>query len=192
MVSKIQVSPAVNVKVEEKQPAISNEFASDGFTKFCGRTSLHGWKYLNIEAGIFPKAVWIVALAFSLGLSFYFISLNFKQFSDSDTRTTIESTTASLQDIIFPSIYVCNINQVTRSFLKTLDVGNSTDNINLLFDEFLDGVGPDSPDDPEALARMSSKLKSVYGWKKSIPFVRFSSQNCSEMLVLAGNFTYMT
>ena len=33
------------------------------------------------------------------------------QFMTSNTRTTIESTTATLQEIIFPSIYVCNVNQ---------------------------------------------------------------------------------
>ena len=186
MVSTIKVSPAFKPKVEEEQQRTKKESPSDGFYKFCGRTSLHGWKYLKSESGILPKTIWIVALASSLCLSSYFISLNIDQFLKSDTRTTIESTTASLQDIIFPSIYVCNVNQVTKSFLRTLDAGNGSDTINLLFNEFLDGVGPDTREDPATLSRMISKLKSVHEWNNSVPFVRLSSQNCSDMLVLAG------
>ena len=101
-------------------------------------------------------------------------------------RTTIESTTAPLSDIIFPSIYVCNVNQVTKSFLNSLEPRNTTD-INLIFNEFLDGVKPESHKDPAALERMVSRLRSIHRWNETVAFVSLSSQNCSEMLVIAGS-----
>ena len=103
-------------------------------------------------------------------------------------RTTIESTTAPLSDIIFPSIYVCNVNQVTKSFLNSLEPRNTTD-INLIFNEFLDGVKPESHKDPAALERMVSRLRSIHRWNETVAFVSLSSQNCSEMLVLVGKLS---
>ena len=49
--------------------------------------------------------------------STYLIVRNLKEFNASFTTTTIETTTSSLKDIIFPSIYVCNVNQVSKAFL---------------------------------------------------------------------------
>ena len=68
-----------------------------------------------------------------------------------------------------------------------MDTGTGTYNINLLLNEFLDGVKPGDNEDPEALSKMIYKLQLLHGWNDSIPFVRLSSQNCSDMLVQTGN-----
>ena len=87
-------------------------------SSFCGRTSLHGWKYLRSEAGLFPKIVWLLAITSAVALSARFTFVNVEEFSSASTRSSIQSTTASLQDIIFPSVYVCNINQVRCMLLE--------------------------------------------------------------------------
>ena len=71
--------------------------------------------------------------------------------------------------------------------MSDLDTGTGTYNINLLLNEFIDGVKPGDNEDPEALSKMIYKLKLLHGWNDSIPFVRLSSQNCSDMLVQTGN-----
>ena len=43
------------------------------------------------------------------------------------------------QDIEFPSVTVCNLNQVEASFLKDLNVYGNTAMTKLLFDEFING-----------------------------------------------------
>ena len=43
------------------------------------------------------------------------------------------------QDIEFPSVTVCNLNQVEASFLKDLNVYGNTTMTKLLFDEFING-----------------------------------------------------
>ena len=42
-----------------------------------------------------------------------FLVQNYKAFTTSKTVTSIDSTTAPLSDITFPSVFVCNINQVS-------------------------------------------------------------------------------
>ena len=49
--------------------------------------------------------------------SVYLLVDNYRDYSTSFTITNIDSTTASLQQIIFPSIFICNVNQVSKSFL---------------------------------------------------------------------------
>jgi hypothetical protein len=49
--------------------------------------------------------------------SVYLLMDNYKDYSNSYTITNIGTTTASLQQIIFPSIFICNVNQVSKSFL---------------------------------------------------------------------------
>ena len=83
---------------------------------FCGKTTLHGWKYFYSEPSKLPKFVWLFAIICALTLSAYFTKLNVEEFMTSTTRSSIASTTASLQEIIFPSVYVCNINQVLSVF----------------------------------------------------------------------------
>ncbi len=56
------------------------------------------------------------------------------------SRTSIKSTTSSLRDIKFPSIYVCNVNQVTKAFLYDLALDNATESTNTLIKTFIDGV----------------------------------------------------
>jgi hypothetical protein len=36
--------------------------SSEGFSKFCQQTTLHGWAYLDSEPGFLRKVIWIVVL----------------------------------------------------------------------------------------------------------------------------------
>ncbi len=35
---------------------------SEGFSKFCQQTSLHGWAYLDSEPGFLRRVIWIIVL----------------------------------------------------------------------------------------------------------------------------------
>ena len=99
------------VAIEEKE-----ENKEIRLSLFCEKTTLHGWKYFYSEPSKLPKFVWLFAIIGALTLSAYFTKLNVEEFMTSTTRSSIASTTASLQEIIFPSVYVCNINQVLTVF----------------------------------------------------------------------------
>jgi hypothetical protein len=82
------------------------------FLKFCDETSLHGWSYLNHKMNKVWKIIWILFIFLIIGTSIYVIEINIKSYLQARTVTTIDSTIASLNDVSFPSVYICNINQV--------------------------------------------------------------------------------
>jgi hypothetical protein len=87
------------------------------FKTFCEETSLHGWSYLNNKMNKIWKIIWILFIFLIIGTSIYVIEINIKSYLQARTVTTIDSTIASLKDVSFPSVYICNINQVR--FWKT-------------------------------------------------------------------------
>ena len=64
---------------------------------FCSQTSLHGWPYLESEAGFFRKGLWLVVIAASIVVSIYFTSANVMEFIHATTVISINSTTAPLR-----------------------------------------------------------------------------------------------
>ena len=112
---------------------------------------------------------------------------NTQQFWNATTVTSINSTTASLNDITFPSVYICNVNQVTKSFLTRLGIDNLSD-AKLLFEYFLE-KGPINLDEVTkeennmTLETIMDKMTDIYGWRRQKRFYNISSQNCTDMIL---------
>ena len=116
-------------------------------------------------------------------LSIIVLVIGVQEFINSGTVTSINTTTASLSDITFPSMILCNVNQVTASFLWKLDIQAEDDQKKkLLFENFLDGVpGSKEADDVESnttLNELYKKMEETFGWSKDQPFYKIASQNC--------------
>jgi hypothetical protein len=90
----------------------ANPLEMKEFSKFCEETSLHGWSYLNHKMTKIWKIIWMFFILLIIGTSTYVIEINIKSYLEATTVTTIDSTIASLKDVSFPSVYICNINQV--------------------------------------------------------------------------------
>ena len=86
------------------------------FCRFCNETSLPGLPYLNREMSKPWKLIWVLFLIVIYVSSSYVFVFYFLQHLDARTVTTIDSAMASLDDITFPSIYLCNTNQVIITF----------------------------------------------------------------------------
>ena len=118
----------------------------------------------------------------SIILSIIVFSIGVQEFVNSGTVTSINTTTASLSDITFPSMILCNVNQVTASFLWKLDIQAEDDQKKkLLFENFLDGVPGTKEDDVErntTLNELYKKMEETFGWSKDQPFYKIASQNC--------------
>ena len=118
----------------------------------------------------------------SLVLSILVSVEGIKEFLNSGTVTSINTTTASLSDITFPSMILCNVNQVTASFLWKLDIQAVDDQKKkLLFENFLDGVPGTKEDDVESnttLNQLYKQMNETFGWSKDQPFYKIASQNC--------------
>ena len=107
---------------------------------------------------------------------------NLYQYLDSSTITSLNTSRASINDITFPSLTLCNVNQVTASFLWKLDIQAEDDQKKkLLFENFLDGVPGTKEDDDESnttLNELYKKMEEKFGWSKDQPFYKIASQNC--------------
>ena len=137
----------------------------------------HLLKIINVIS-IFPIKVVLGSLVLSILVSIEGI----KEFLNSGTVTSINTTTASLSDITFPSMILCNVNQVTASFLWKLDIQAEEDQKKkLLFENFLDGVPGTKEDDVESnttLNELYKQMNETFGWSKDQPFYKIASQNC--------------
>ena len=118
----------------------------------------------------------------SLVLSIIFTVINIKEYIKSGTVTSINTTTASLNDITFPSLILCNVNQVTASFLWKLDIQATDDHKKkILFNQFLDGIPEDyniTDQEYDEWQKLKKKLTDDFGWSNEKAFYKIASQNC--------------
>ena len=71
---------------------------------------------------------------------------------------------------------LCNVNQVTASFLGKLDIqAEDHQKKKLLFEYFLDGGNDESN---KTLNELYKKMEEKFGWAKEKPFYKIASQNC--------------
>ena len=83
------------------------------FSEFCEETTLNGWYYLAKQnIGKIGRIYWGLVVLGSLVLSGFFIYGATNEFLQSTVIITVDSVTASLDKVLFPSLVVCNQNQV--------------------------------------------------------------------------------
>lgn len=71
---------------------------------------------LIIQLYISILRVWAVVVFLTLAVSVYMFTTTTLEYMYSRTRTTLETSTASISEIVFPSVTVCNMVQVVSSF----------------------------------------------------------------------------
>ena len=156
-------------------------------TAYCEVTTLHGWQYLaSSETKVVFKLFWSVIIFLSYCLATHFILANCKEYLDAKTITTIESTTSSLEHVKFPSLIICNLNQVTKSFMKRIGLDENDEDE--LIKEFIEGSDSDDlNDDPARKNLIENTLKTIeekFEYHDNRTHIhKISSQNCSEMLM---------
>jgi len=85
------------------------------FRQFCRKTTLHGWSYLAEDAHIgasWQRAFWLVVILVVYSFAGAFVFTNTKQYFDAAIMTSFTTKTSALADVYFPSITICNINQM--------------------------------------------------------------------------------
>ena len=71
---------------------------------------------LIIQLYISILRVWSVVVFLTLAVSVYMFTTTTLEYMYSRTRTTLETSTASISEVVFPSVTVCNMVQVVSSF----------------------------------------------------------------------------
>lgn len=155
------------------------------FRTFCDETTLHGWRYIGLQNSFCHCHVfiWFVVVGAMSGLGIGFVISNTEEYINSGLQTNIETTTASLQDVYFPAITVCNINQVEASFLRQIDIGRNLSQMNALYDEYITGHAQQHLE-PEADAMLQTIqwLKTV-DLKRNTSITDFTRQYCENLFV---------
>ena len=108
-----------------KPPVIDKTFnvllePRSNFEEFCEETNLNGWYYMvkkNISK--ISRYFWATVIFASIFIACLFNYYIFWEFIKADVTITVESVTESLNKVLFPSIIICNQNQV-RSSKKSL------------------------------------------------------------------------
>ena len=94
------------------------------FNDFVANTSLHGWSFFGSPNGSYAQKIfWFAVLTGSFFAAGYFIRLNVIIFLNSYTIINIEDRTSDLDNIHFPSVAICNINPLRKSFIYWIHDG---------------------------------------------------------------------
>ena len=96
---------------------------------YCADTSLHGYQYIGRWTVILlslnfhsnnrkeRRPFWCLIVILSIVAAVGFLSLNIAEYLDSSTVSTLTSLSSSLDNIYYPSVTICNRNQIR--FVKT-------------------------------------------------------------------------
>ena len=86
---------------------------------FCTKTSIHGFSYIVNECKLISKIFWFIVSFTMISIGITFFANGVKEFFTS-SMTSINTTTASMQNVYFPSVYLCNINQVSLKIFTVM------------------------------------------------------------------------
>jgi len=87
---------------------------------FCGDTSLHGWQYIPRFPGAgflgwLHRAAWFILVFSSICFAWYNAVDLFRDYYWQSPLISISDTTGPIKEVYFPSVTVCNLNQLRMS-----------------------------------------------------------------------------
>ena len=82
------------------------------FLKMCIFLQFLGWQYIATEEGRWRKGLWIIVVIIAEISASYLLFRNLNEYITARPRTFLESTTAPLDEVTFPVMTICNINQL--------------------------------------------------------------------------------
>ena len=162
------------------------------FRTFCRRTSLHGWQFLGGLNGkglkeTWQKIYWLFAVMLSLIFGISYMMFHIQEYRDSMPITSLDNVTIPLADIYFPSVAVCNINQVRQSYFEELGVDLRKEFVDQVYGKYIEGkvlnetklFTENSEEEQTILKRLEERTKDdqdhPLGWD--------THQKCQDMLL---------
>ena len=81
--------------------------------------------YYSISGYLFKvrtkeRYVWLLIVIGALCVAAFFLYMAANDFTNSTVVTSIETTTAPLSEVFFPTIIICSINQIRQSLFKVV------------------------------------------------------------------------
>ena len=92
------------------------------FHNFCRQTSMHGWQFIGDRQFGFRQALfWIFVILGSMGALSFFWQEAISEYTASTVKVDIKDRSAPLDKAFFPSVMICNINPLRKSFIYWLE-----------------------------------------------------------------------
>ena len=101
-----------------------------GMDQFCQLTSLHGWNYcFRKEKPKTHTVGWILVIITAIISAIALVAGIILEFNAATVSVTLDTTTAPLDDFMFPAVAICNVMQIRKSVVNRLvsELGNVTD-----------------------------------------------------------------
>ena len=162
------------------------------FGTFCRRTSLHGWQFLGGSSRkalnkTWQKIYWSFSVIVSLVFGVSYMIFHIQEYRNSMPITSLENVTIPLSDVYFPSIAVCNINQVRQSYFEELGVDLRKEFVNRIYQKYIEGKNIDGTNDIKSLSedeqRIVQTLEKRMENDQDYPLGWDTHQSCHDMLL---------
>ena len=88
---------------------------------FADQTSLHGWRFIgDRQFGIGQALFWTLVILSSMGALSFLSYQAITEYTDSTIKVEIKDRSAPLDEAFFPSVAICNISPLRKSFIYWL------------------------------------------------------------------------
>ena len=88
---------------------------------FCDQTSMHGWRFIgDRQFGCGQALFWTIVILGSMGALIFLSYLQLTEYTDSTIKVEIKDRSAPLDEAFFPSVVMCNISPLRKSFIYWL------------------------------------------------------------------------
>ena len=87
----------------------------------------------------FRSLFWTLIIMASVGSGGFFLHNNTSEFLNSTVQTTLDGS-VPLSEVYFPSVVVCNINQIRKSFFAELGFYENDTLVRIVYEDFIKGT----------------------------------------------------
>lgn len=136
------------------------------------------------------RYIWGMIVVTSISIAGIFVFVSATEYRKATVVTTIKSTTEPLDKVYFPSVTICNINQVRESFFLDMELDSShpigSEIIDLLYKQFYSGSGKDTTE--EEMDEIKRFLTSENYVKAEYKYHNITSKDNKKLRELIKNF----
>ncbi|XP_043526705.1 pickpocket protein 28-like [Frieseomelitta varia] len=151
--------------------------------QYCMNSTLHGLRYVGDSSlSIVERIFWIISFTLAVLTAAYYIWFLYQRWVSTPIIIALSPESVSLDQFPFPSVTICNMNNVKKSEATRINAGNDTRK-KLLLDDMC------SIENSSTLNRVN---ENTITWDNILHFMVNVSQSCTEMLHLCkwnGNVT---
>ncbi|XP_033190867.1 pickpocket protein 28 [Bombus vancouverensis nearcticus] len=150
--------------------------------QYCTNSTLHGLRYIgDSNLSIVERIFWVISFTLAVLTAAYYIWFLYRKWVSTPIIIALSPESVSLDQFPFPSVTICNMNNVKKSEAVRINAGNDIRKKLLLEDMCrLESMSP------------RSFNESTITWDNVLRFMINVSQSCTDMLHLCkwhGNVT---